>query len=45
LFTVGSLATTACAGVAVSADGSTMFFNIYTPGITYAITGPWRRRR
>ncbi|MDX6262294.1 MAG: uncharacterized protein QOH84_3982 [Kribbellaceae bacterium] len=32
-------------GVGFSADGRTMFFNIYTPGITYAITGPWRRRR
>jgi secreted PhoX family phosphatase len=33
------------AGVGFSADGRTMFFNVYTPGITYAITGPWRRRR
>ncbi|TCN43063.1 hypothetical protein EV644_102301 [Kribbella orskensis] len=33
------------AGAGFSADGRTMFFNVYTPGITYAITGPWRRRR
>ncbi len=33
------------AGVGFSADGRTMFFNVYTPGITYAVTGPWRRRR
>ncbi|MFI5731519.1 alkaline phosphatase PhoX [Kribbella sp. NPDC051587] len=32
-------------GVGFSADGRTMFFNVYNPGITYAITGPWRRRR
>jgi secreted PhoX family phosphatase len=32
-------------GVGFSADGRTMFFNIYTPGLTFAITGPWRRRR
>ncbi|MFC0629282.1 alkaline phosphatase PhoX [Kribbella deserti] len=33
------------AGAGFSADGRTMFFNVYNPGITYAITGPWRRRR
>lgn len=33
------------AGAGFSADGRTMFFNIYAPGITYAVTGPWRRRR
>jgi secreted PhoX family phosphatase len=32
-------------GVGFSADGRTMFFNVYNPGITYAVTGPWRRRR
>jgi hypothetical protein len=31
------------AGVGFSADGRTMFFNIYEPGITYAVTGPWNR--
>lgn len=29
------------AGVCFSPDGSTMFVNIYTPGITLAVTGPW----
>ncbi|WP_165956549.1 hypothetical protein [Kribbella antibiotica] len=32
-------------GTGFSTDGRTMFFNVYNPGITYAITGPWRRRR
>jgi len=30
------------AGVCFSPDGSTLFVNIYWPGITLAITGPWR---
>lgn len=30
------------AGVCFSPDGSTMFVNVYMPGITLAITGPWR---
>lgn len=29
------------AGVCFSPDGSTMFVNIYSPGCTLAITGPW----
>ena len=33
------------AGPAFSADGSTLFVNIFDPGYTFAITGPWRRRR
>ena len=35
---------TELAGVGFSADGRTMFFNIYDPGITFAVTGPWNRR-
>lgn len=31
------------AGVCFSPDGSTLFVNIYTPGVTLAITGPWKR--
>jgi secreted PhoX family phosphatase len=31
------------AGVCFSPDGSTLFVNIYTPGITLAITGPWEQ--
>ena len=30
------------AGACFSPDGSTLFVNIYEPGITLAITGPWR---
>lgn len=33
------------AGVCFSPDGGTMFLNIYAPGLTLAITGPWRRFR
>jgi secreted PhoX family phosphatase len=29
------------AGVCFSPDGGTLFINIYTPGITLAVTGPW----
>lgn len=31
------------AGACFSPDGSTMFVNIYAPGMTLAITGPWAR--
>ena len=31
------------AGVTFSPDGSTLFVNIYSPGLTLAITGPWRK--
>ncbi|GAA4144026.1 alkaline phosphatase PhoX [Actinomadura keratinilytica] len=31
------------AGVTFSPDGRTMFVNVYEPGTTFAITGPWRR--
>ena len=31
------------AGVCFSPDGTTLFLNIYTPGMTLAITGPWSR--
>ncbi len=40
------LATTALdsewAGVCFSTDGQWMFANLYNPGITFAITGPWQ---
>ncbi|WP_425828340.1 PhoX family protein [Streptomyces fractus] len=29
------------AGVTFSPDGDTMFVNCYTPGTTFAVTGPW----
>ncbi|MEU8544858.1 alkaline phosphatase PhoX [Streptomyces sp. NPDC048717] len=30
------------AGVTFSPDGSTMYVNCYTPGTTFAVTGPWK---
>ncbi|MFH9659473.1 alkaline phosphatase PhoX [Streptomyces sp. NPDC017248] len=30
------------AGVTFAPDGETMFVNCYTPGTTFAVTGPWR---
>ncbi|MFI8933055.1 alkaline phosphatase PhoX [Streptomyces sp. NPDC053474] len=32
-------------GVTFSPDGRTLYANIQTPGIMFAITGPWRRQR
>lgn len=32
------------AGSTFSPDGSTLFVNIQSPGMTFAITGPWRSR-
>jgi secreted PhoX family phosphatase len=37
--------TSELAGVCFSPDGSTMFVNVYGPGTTFAITGPWARFR
>jgi secreted PhoX family phosphatase len=31
-------------GVSFSRDGRIMFFNVYDPGTTFAVTGPWRRQ-
>ncbi|MCX5086168.1 alkaline phosphatase PhoX [Streptomyces sp. NPDC056121] len=31
------------AGVTFSPDGDTMYVNCYTPGTTFAVTGPWQR--
>lgn len=33
------------AGCCFSPDGTTLFVNIYSPGLTLAITGPWSRFR
>ncbi len=33
--------TSELAGATFSPDGSILFFNVQSPGITYAITGPW----
>ena len=39
----GDFRETEFAGVTFSPDGQWMFFNIQTPGITFAVTGPWER--
>ncbi|SDS73043.1 hypothetical protein SAMN04488570_2553 [Nocardioides scoriae] len=31
-------------GVSFSPGGRVMFFNVYDPGTTFAVTGPWKRR-
>jgi secreted PhoX family phosphatase len=33
--------TSELAGCCFSPDGATLFFNIYNPGLTVAVTGPW----
>ncbi|MEU1466005.1 alkaline phosphatase PhoX [Streptomyces sp. NPDC005727] len=33
------------AGVTFAPDGRTMYVNCYTPGTTFAVTGPWRRQQ
>lgn len=33
------------AGACFSPDGQTLFVNIYSPGVTLAIWGPWNRRK
>ncbi len=33
------------AGVSFSPDGQVMYFNVYDPGTTFAVTGPWQRQR
>lgn len=33
------------AGACFSPDGTTLFVNIQTPGLTVAITGPWQKLR
>ncbi|QCU78607.1 DUF839 domain-containing protein [Citricoccus sp. SGAir0253] len=35
--------TSELAGATFSPDGRILFFNVQTPGITYAVTGPWER--
>jgi secreted PhoX family phosphatase len=46
IYTLARLnARTELAGVCFSPDAATMFVNVYHPGRTLAITGPWRRFR
>ncbi|MBB3661681.1 hypothetical protein FB384_000585 [Prauserella sediminis] len=35
--------TSELAGATFSPDGKILFFNVQSPGITYAVTGPWER--
>ena len=37
----GDFRTMEFAGVTYSPDGNWMFFNVQTPGVTFAVTGPW----
>ncbi|GAA4896988.1 PhoX family protein [Streptomonospora salina] len=38
---LNSTNTSELAGATFSPDGRTLFFNVQSPGITYAVTGPW----
>ena len=40
---VGDFRSSEFAGATYSPDGRWLFVNIQTPGITFAITGPWRK--
>jgi uncharacterized protein len=44
-FARNALNDTEFAGACFSPDGNILFVNIYTPGITFAIRGPWRSSR
>lgn len=41
-FAMNSLNNSEMCGACFSPDGSTLFVNTQNPGITFAITGPWR---
>ena len=43
LYTLGRNGYSEFAGACFSPDGGTMFVNAQSPGITFAVTGPWRR--
>ena len=43
LVPAGNFRNTEWAGSVFSSDGRVLFVNLYTPGITLAITGPWLR--
>jgi hypothetical protein len=42
LFAQNALNTSELAGACFSPDGSTFFINIQRPGLTLALTGPWK---
>ena len=39
----GNLRSQEWAGATFGRDGDWLFVNIQTPGVTFAITGPWHR--
>ncbi|WP_019815337.1 alkaline phosphatase PhoX [Saccharomonospora saliphila] len=41
LAALNSANTSELAGATFSPDGQTLFFNVQSPGVTYAVTGPW----
>ena len=43
LYTLAGNGYSEFAGACFSPDGGTLFVNVQRPGITFAITGPWRR--
>jgi hypothetical protein len=43
LYTFAANSYSEFAGATFSPDGSTLFVNTQTPGITFAVSGPWRR--
>jgi secreted PhoX family phosphatase len=45
LYTLAANSYSEFAGACFSPDGSTLFVNAQSPGITFAVTGPWRARR
>jgi len=42
-FGMNRLSDAETAGACFSPDGSTLFFNVQEPGITFAVTGPWKK--
>lgn len=42
IYKIGRTSISELAGACFSPDGTTLFVNIQTPGMTVAITGPWR---
>jgi uncharacterized protein len=45
LYTLAGNSYSEFAGACFSPDGGTLFVNAQTPGITFAVTGPWRSRQ
>lgn len=43
IYTLAANSYSEFAGACFSPDGSTLFVNAQSPGITFAVTGPWRR--